>query len=190
MKDIVAIQTGILDQNKWGKTLPKTKVKKKDRFSKKKQFLVRYSLTMEQLTFKGRKCSDTIIRKAWEFLDMGCIEHSHTEEIEFDEKTKMKRQVWICKPIPGYNSTTYTMHIDHYGDTSKIISCNCQYCRMQERMCSHLLALLCYNDMFPLNQNVKIVGGVRQKGKKVKNVEKDIDQLPGRGSISKHLNMN
>lgn len=64
----------------------------------------------------------TLLTKAKKFLEYDCIERDGEN--------------WICKPIKGYNNTTY--HIIEMGDT---LICDCQgYANKQ--FCSHCLAVL------------------------------------------------
>ena len=64
------------------------------------------------------------------------------ELIEYDKEKKC----YICKPIKGYNKTTYNLIWDKtkpkyngegYGD----FECSCQFNQTTKKICSHILAL-------------------------------------------------
>lgn len=85
------------------------------------------------------------VHKAHKLLELGCIEYDK------------ERRLFVCKPIPGYNSTTYELvslssaEQVKLGDSSVSHSCSCQgYVTKQKRgetpFCSHLLALHYYFD--------------------------------------------
>lgn len=68
------------------------------------------------------------LAKAREFLDNDCI--------------KITKMGWDCKPIKGYNKTTYSLFQNQYGH----LVCNCQGYQTkikngQEGFCSHCLAV-------------------------------------------------
>lgn len=64
------------------------------------------------------------VHKAKKFLEYGCIEYSG-------------EGFFICKPIPGYNSRTYTIKKNSEGK----FECNCQKAMQGSETCSHVLAL-------------------------------------------------
>jgi len=45
--------------------------------------------------------------------------------------------VYICKPIEGYNKNTYRLRKDEDG----VVTCTCQYFRINHQMCAHIGAL-------------------------------------------------
>lgn len=44
---------------------------------------------------------------------------------------------WLCKPILGYNNTTYHIKDDKHGS----FECSCQFNQKTGKICSHILAL-------------------------------------------------
>lgn len=75
----------------------------------------------------------TQTHKAQKFIEHGCIEYN----------SEMK--VFLCGPIKGYNTRTYTLRYIGSGR----FSCNCQgYKKKMETtydpFCSHILALMLY----------------------------------------------
>lgn len=96
-------------------------------------FLVRWNLTRAALTGPdGRIIKDTILEKAIKFIEENLVEKRREDP---DGK-----ELWICLPLPGYNSTTYTIEAYRY-ETEIIIGDNCQYCSYG-KLCSHCLAML------------------------------------------------
>ncbi|MDP2666405.1 MAG: hypothetical protein Q8P05_02815 [Candidatus Diapherotrites archaeon] len=78
------------------------------------------------------------VEKAYKLLEHDCIEYDHV------------RKRFICKPIRGYNSTTYIFERIPkkipIGESSISHECNCQGYQTKKRkgetpFCSHLLAL-------------------------------------------------
>lgn len=106
--------------------------------SKLQQFFLRWNLTTTSLTDKrGFKVSDSIIIKAMKFIEHDCVRKTKAEPLG----TGMAIEEWIVDPIEGYNSTAYTLTICDYGDHVTAL-CNCQWCCMHEKTCSHILAVL------------------------------------------------
>ncbi len=56
--------------------------------------------------------------------------------IETDRLEKIHTDLWICKPTPGYNISTYNLYRTQYGD----FRCNCQGFH-KRGSCSHSVAL-------------------------------------------------
>ena len=72
--------------------------------------------------------------KARKFVELGLI--------DYDKENKC----YLCKPIPGYNSTTYHLIWDktkpkYKGEGKGEFECSCQYNQKTFKMCSHILAL-------------------------------------------------
>ena len=65
----------------------------------------------------------TQVEKAKKFLEHNCLEYTG-------------EGFFICKPIEGYNTRTYTLRKDKDGE----FQCNCQFGRKGDG-CSHRLAL-------------------------------------------------
>lgn len=76
----------------------------------------RYDHMIQQLNHP----QETKIKK---LIDTGRLERVHAD-------------YWICKPTPGYNSTTYNLFRTPYGD----FSCTCQGYH-KRGSCSHSIAL-------------------------------------------------
>ena len=64
------------------------------------------------------------VHKAQKFVEHGCIEYAGDG-------------FFVCKPILGYNTRTYTMRKNSAGS----FECNCQKAREGAESCSHILAL-------------------------------------------------
>ena len=62
--------------------------------------------------------------KVAELIENRCIEYAGGD-------------VYICKPIPKYNKTTYRLTKDDFGEWQ----CTCQYSRTKGEMCAHICAL-------------------------------------------------
>lgn len=83
---------------------------------------------------KGVKEGGAIRTKARKFVELGLI--------EYDKEDKC----YLCKPIIGYNKTTYRLfwdkaHLKYKGDGYGEFECSCQYNQTTFKMCSHCLAL-------------------------------------------------
>jgi hypothetical protein len=75
---------------------------------------------------------DTAIgTKAKKFVENNCIDYVKKEVSETG------KGYYICKPIPGYNSTTHKINYLIDGE----FECSCQYHQTTKRTCSHILAL-------------------------------------------------
>ena len=76
--------------------------------------------------------SHTMEQKALKFVDLGCL-------------LQINRNIFICKPIPNYNKTTYTITKVFTRDGFQL-ACNCQGFNKKARemkfpYCSHTIAL-------------------------------------------------
>ena len=85
--------------------------------------------TVQIYSSTARELLQTQQHKIKKFIEHKCIEYAGNG-------------VFICKPIPGYNKTTYEMKQNEKGD----FECNCQYFQKykkigERRFCSHLGAL-------------------------------------------------
>ena len=67
------------------------------------------------------------ISKAQNFLKHSCIEMFSVNEL-------------VCRPIEGYNKTTYLILRNMTGG----FSCNCQYNRLKGKTCSHIIAAIAF----------------------------------------------
>jgi len=85
--------------------------------------VIKWSEHYKKLEMEGEK-TYSIRAKAKKFVENNCI--------EYDKEKKC----YICKPIKGYNSTTY-----HLVNKGKEFECSCQFHQKTKRMCSHILAL-------------------------------------------------
>lgn len=72
-----------------------------------------------------------ILTKSQQYKIRKLVEHNCVERTGPD--------TWRCKPIPGYNSTTYTIN-RKYG----MYACTCQYWTMHNGLqeCSHIGAMI------------------------------------------------
>lgn len=50
---------------------------------------------------------------------------------------------WIVKYVVGYNKTNYNIKEDYQGK----LHCNCQFYNKTRRKCSHIIAVLLYEEM-------------------------------------------
>ena len=82
-------------------------------------------------SLQGVKEGSAIQTKALRFLQEGCIEY---QKDDYDPS----KSCYICKPIKGYNKTTY--HI-RWSKDIKDFKCSCQFNVTTGRICSHILAL-------------------------------------------------
>jgi len=82
-------------------------------------------------SLQGVKNGTAIQTKALKFLQEKCIEY---QKDEYDSS----KSCYICKPIEGYNKTTY--HIK-WDKEIKDFKCSCQFNVTTGKMCSHILAL-------------------------------------------------
>jgi len=88
----------------------------------------------------GKKItSDSQQKKAVYFVEKGCIQRHKSPLYMLDEKLP---DYFICTPISGYNVTTYTIREQANGS----LECTCQFNRTTEKMCSHILAVLLFNE--------------------------------------------
>ena len=83
---------------------------------------------------KGVKEGGAIRTKARKFVELGLI--------DYDKEKKC----YLCKPIKGYNKTTYRQVWDktkqkYKGEGFGDFECSCQYNQTSFKMCSHILAL-------------------------------------------------
>jgi len=83
---------------------------------------------------KGVKSGGAIQTKARKFVELGLI--------DYDKEKKC----YLCKPIPGYNKTTYHItwnkfHLKYKGEGNGDFECSCQFNQKTKKMCSHILAL-------------------------------------------------
>lgn len=83
---------------------------------------------------KEHELAQTQIHKAHKFLELGCIGYDQIEKC------------FYCKPINGYNSTTYKMRRDQNSEFG--FCCDCQGFQTKMKRagpgaanCSHVLAL-------------------------------------------------
>lgn len=125
---------------------------KQEKQQGKKDFMVRWNVTKEDLTDRyGNIISDRITTKAMKFIEGDCLHQILKAD---DEGT----ETWECRPIEGYNITVYTMQIRHTGE-HLYIGCNCQWSTMHNKLCSHALALLITKELTGVRRTVR--GGVR-----------------------------
>jgi len=83
---------------------------------------------------KGVKEGGAIRTKARKFVELGLI--------DYDKEKKC----YICKPISGYNKTTYHLiwdksRLKYNGKGYGEFECSCQYNQKTLKICSHILAL-------------------------------------------------
>jgi len=83
----------------------------------------------------ARQLEKSQINKAKKFIEFDCIKYAGNG-------------VFVCEPLPGYNSTTYT--IDKSPNYEKTFACNCQCWQKKLKEgeiipeganCSHVLSL-------------------------------------------------
>jgi len=86
------------------------------------------SRKLVELKQNGDKKAATILTKSQKFLENDCIEETGVSGVN-------KR--WICKPIEGYNKTTYAIL---FNGTKDLWICNCQGFD-RSGFCSHQLAV-------------------------------------------------
>jgi len=106
--------------------------------------IVYWSSHYKKLVVEGGESA--IGAKALKFIENNCIDYVK------DWKGVFGDNLYICKPIPNYNKTTYEIRWDK---DLKEFSCNCQYHQTTKRMCSHILAL--YMQLRIWNYNKKNV---------------------------------
>lgn len=71
-----------------------------------------------------------LLTKSQQYKIRKLVEHKCIERLGED--------TWIVKPIPGYNSTTYTITRGMTGQ----LSCNCQFFATKQTDCSHIGAMI------------------------------------------------
>lgn len=100
---------------------------------------------------EGTKGEKTIKAKARSFLRNKCIEYDPKGE-KYSEVTPgdYEGHKFICKPIKGYNSTTYRMWYKE-GE----FECSCQFCQTYKAQCSHITALWLQIKLWNHNRQVK-----------------------------------
>jgi hypothetical protein len=89
--------------------------------------IVYWSSHYKKLVVEGGE--NAIGTKALKFIELNCIEY-------YKDAVNPKNNCYICKPIEGYNKTTYKMKNIPGG-----FECDCQYHQTTKRMCSHILGL-------------------------------------------------
>ncbi len=90
-------------------------------------------MTLQKWDHKKQRLEKPPSYKIKRFVKLGCI-------------VKQKEGEWICKPVPGYNTRTYTMVKDLSG-----WRCNCQGYN-KRGSCSHIdeLMIVKPNDKYEL----------------------------------------
>lgn len=85
------------------------------------------------------KTVHAIQTKAKLFLKKGCIQYD-PEETKYDWKEDKfyDGHRFICKPLPGYNKTTYRLWWNKVRDD---FECSCQFNQTTKIPCSHITAL-------------------------------------------------
>ena len=136
----------------------------KYRLPEKVEFWMQYNLTQEGFITRFGNVSNAIEAKARKILDLDKIEHVTT----FHEGN-IKIDAYICKPIFGYNVTAYTMLVEYIDRNRIVVHCNCQYCKMHNKMCSHSLALVIKETLYEF-KNIVYRGGVRQVSKSISQI--------------------
>lgn len=82
-------------------------------------------MIIQHYNHKTQSLEQPLEYKVQRILDLHCL-------------LKQAEDRWVCRPIAGYNTRTYTLQRQHYG-----WSCNCQgYSKKQT--CSHEQALVIY----------------------------------------------
>ncbi len=84
---------------------------------------------------KGVEDGGAIRTKARKFVELGLIDYDR------------EKKCYLCKPIKGYNKTTYHIFWDktklkykESGEHGEFV-CSCQYNQKTFKMCSHILSL-------------------------------------------------
>lgn len=100
--------------------------------------VIHYSEHYKRL--EGTEGENAIKSKAKKFLKEGCIQYDPqgNKYDEFEQKGEYEGHKFICKPIKGYNSTTYRMW---QNKETKEFECSCQFHQTTKRQCSHITAL-------------------------------------------------
>lgn len=70
--------------------------------------------------------------KVRKFLENDCIEYDP------------KRKIYLCHPIPGYNTRTYELVKTGFVEGPCEWECNCQFYQRNKQMCSHMATLYAY----------------------------------------------
>jgi len=130
--------------------------------------VIRWSEHYKRL--EGTKGEKTIQSKARSFLRNKCIEYDPAGE-KYAERTPgdYEDHKFICKPIPGYNSTTYRMWHKN-GE----FECSCQFYQTTKAQCSHITALWLFLKI--LNYNKRKKSEPREKIEKNPRTLKEIKQ--------------
>ena len=89
------------------------------------------------MKLKGTDHGKAIQTKARIFLKKGCIEYD-PNETKYDAYEGDDGHRFICKPIPGYNSTTYRLW---QNKETRDFECSCQFYQKTKLQCSHITAL-------------------------------------------------
>ena len=143
--------------------------KKQKRINRVGRLALRYNITQEQLTnYRGETISNGIIYKASQFIKLKCIEYKYDVDAiegarrDDPDSIPYKREIWICLAIPGYNSTTYTIHVDKIRKNQIVFTCNCQRAVCYKKLCSHIVAVMLERGNHPDEPGLYIEGGVRK----------------------------
>jgi hypothetical protein len=127
----------------------------KKKVGKVRTFIMKWNLTKESLTDRnGRPISEGIIVKSMKQIEMDVVRKVSEETLG----NGFIKQVWVCDPIEGYNSTAYTINITNMMDAEVVVGCNCQY-GGYDKLCSHALSSLILAGLDGLPRIVR--GGVR-----------------------------
>ncbi len=114
--------------------------------------IVYWSSHYKKLVVEGGESA--IGTKALKFIELGCIDY-------FKDPIEPANNCYICKPIEGYNKTTYKMK---WSKLNNEFECNCQFHQTTKRMCSHILGL--YMQLKIWNHNKKNMKGGGEDGSK------------------------
>ena len=112
---------------------------------------MRYNVTAEGLINRFGTISNAQILKATTLIKGECI----------NVISKDDRQITaVINPIANYNKTAYVVIHERpsFKHHKHILRCNCQWCVMTNRICSHILAYMLENNIY---DNYEIMGGVR-----------------------------
>jgi len=88
----------------------------------------------------GKKItSEAQQKKAISFIKHKCIRAHKSPFYMLDEDYP---DYFTCKPIKGYNKTTYIIREEVDGS----LRCTCQFNKTTNKMCSHILAVLLFKE--------------------------------------------
>lgn len=79
---------------------------------------------------KNKGLQGSVLSKARKFVKLGCV------------SCEIGNFHWIISPISGYSKTKYDV-----TSMKGHMSCNCQYNKLNDRVCSHILAVELFEEI-------------------------------------------